>query len=706
MAKRSSEVSTRAHHDVALRTVGWLFGGIILIQIGGLFLPLHLSWGFNYWQLFPIEVAAVVLGLALIAVHPGLYINAAPGINRFISAVSRATGRRHTLLVSFAVSVLLFALFYLYRSRAHVYGDGLLLLEVAQTPIEYWPFNEYFRKPLSMLLYRFWLFYLPSVLEVSPANIIGAFNAAAGLVGFWALFRLSRLMASEVSHRLFLLLACLASGGLILFFGYIEYYTWAVSLSLWSLALSIGHVKGQNRLWPALLVAIVATGFHLFAAPMIAIVLIAWWINGRETRTVRYKFSFWKLNLLLAGLSLTVAVIFQLSDFGEPVLKVWSGARGDYWAFGLSHLFDMANEIILIAPLGLIGLVLVIIGSKKSESFEPAENLLISAGLFFFLFSFWINPELGAARDWDLLSFFGFPFSLWGAIVLLKRLPDKTKTSALLIPVLLVGLVTVVPNLYEKNDLKMAAERLSSVLWHDLHYQGEYRQAYNSYHWGGIMIKDVGEVDYSVRYLQRAAGVENAPARRFATLASAYQRQGFQDSAYIYFHRALAKDPGNERILDILVRYESRANRLDQVLALSKRAVAANPSSAHINHLVAFAYIRSEKLDSALAYSRRADECLGGDWQFVMQLGKIHGMMVQHDSAFYHLRRALELAGPEKYGKQDYFALFSSALFIGQYEQARQAMRNIERLQPNAIEDNRSLWKVLEEAIDSAAQTR
>jgi len=688
----------------SLASISWLFGTLILVQCAGLVIPGHLSWGFNYWRSVSIEVAVVVLGLGLIIMHPALNIGLAKGVARTFSSVSNNISRLHRPSVLIVVSLLLFLLFYLFRSRAHVYGDGFLALDVASTPLELWPFNEYFMKPLSMLLYRFMIFFVAPLINVGSANILSALNAGAGLAGFWALFRLSRLLVSGTGRQWFMLTGSLAGGNVVLFFGYIEYYPLAIVLALWSLVFSIGYLRGQNRLWPALLVSIIATGVHLFAAPTVVLAIIAGWISPGKDRDIKRRLSFLRANLTVVGLSVVAAALFQLSNHEGPVITLWPTQSASYWAFGFSHLLDIANEILLVAPLGLIGLVVALFRYRKSKPVGPTENLLISISLFLFLLSFWINPELGAARDWDLLSFFGFPFSLWGAFALLKALPKQVNTTGMLIQVLVVGLVIVVPNLYEKNNLVVAAERLDDILWHDPHYQKDYRQAYNSYHWGGTLIKDVGNLERSIRHLKRAAEVVDAPARRYASLASAYHRKGLVDSAYIYYHRALAKDPGNEKILSNVSVLELKAGRVDRLLALAQRAVEVNPGSGGNHHLLAFAYSRLGTQDSALVHSRLANKLMPETKRLVMQPGRIHGMMNQQDSAYHHIMRALELAGPERFDKRDYFALFSSALSIGQFDQARRAMAAIERLQPEAIDDNNSLWRVLDEAIDSAGQ--
>ena len=48
------------------------------------------------------------------------------------------------------------------------------------------------------------------------------------------------------------------------------------------------------------------------------------------------------------------------------------------------------------------------------------ESFFAVAGLYPLLFNAMANPEIGAFRDWDALSFPALPLSLWAACALLR----------------------------------------------------------------------------------------------------------------------------------------------------------------------------------------------------------------------------------------------------------------------------------------------
>ena len=698
MNKPESVVPAQTHSRVI--RIGWLFAAVVLIQFAGLLIPPPLGWGFNFWRLFPFEAAASVLGFSFFVMTPVVHTGRVLEAGQAPSAAMGKFEHLNGFLLASAFSLLMIAAFYILRSRAHVYGDGFLAIEVASTPMEYWPFGGYFMKPLSMLLYRLSALALSPGLGISLVHMLSLLSAIAGVIAFWALYKLSRLMVTGTGRQWFLVLGSLIGGGTVLFFGYIEYYPPAVSLALLSLAFTIGYLRHKNRLWPALLTGIIATGLHLFALPALAISIVAWWVSPNRHGEFRRRFSFKRANLTLIVLSVVGAIMFQISGLEGPILAVWPNASHGYWAFGLSHLLDIANEIVLVAPMGLIGLVMAGLGREKPNNIGLQENMLISVSLFFFLLAFWINPELGAARDWDLLSFFGIPFSMWGAYSLIKNLPEYARIQGLLIQASVLCLVVLAPNIYEKNDLAIAAERLDNILWEDPHYQSDYRDAYNSYQWSGTLIRHVGEPERAIRHLMRSAQSGRPSSARYAALATAYNRAGVSDSAYLYYREALDLDPGNERILKVLADFELRAKRFDRLQMLAGRAVKANPGSGENHYLLSFAYSRRGKLDSALAQARVANTLRPNSKPILVQLGTAHGMMNQHDSAYYYISRAFEIAGPQNFRKSDYYALFSGALNTGRLQQARLALTAIERLQPKEVNENNYLHKLLREAIE------
>jgi len=683
---------------------GWLLSGLVAIQIGGLFLPVQFSWGFNYWQLFPLPISLVILILALIMVQPLGFRQLSHAVERLVSNLSKAIGRQNRTFVFLIVSLILLALFYFFRSRAYIYGDGFLVLEVVETPFEYWPLSEYFMKPLSMLSLRAIVYYLQPVLQISPVIIVGVINALAGVAGFWAILHLARSLTEDPVERLLLLFGSLAGGGVIMFFGYMEYYPWAISLMLWSLSLSVGYLKGNHRLWPAWLIAIIATGFHFFTSPAIIAAALAAWINPHHKNKSPRPVPWGKINLSLIALSILAAAGFQLLKIQGPILSPWPITDHNYWVLNPNHLLDIFNELILVAPIGLVGLTLFISRKVKATAVKPTTNLLFTISLFIFLLTFWINPELGAVRDWDLLSFFSIPFSLWGILYWLRS--SETKASSSLVPLLVISLIYIVPNLYEKNHPDIAVNRLDNILWLDPHYQTDYRQAYNAYHLATALISDMDLKEPSLRYLRRAAAAENSSARTDATLAYTYYHLDQTDSAFVYFNRALSKDPGNEEYVNVMAQYELDHQNYDKALAITRQGVEVNPGSDRINDLMALVYANLKEYDSALIYGRRATELTPDNWQFEMQLGRIHGLMLQFDSAYQHVTQALKLAGPDKFKKRDYLAFFACSIATGRLEQAHRAIQIIERLQPKAVEENRSLRETYQRALNSQDQNQ
>ena len=676
-------------------------GAIFILYLLGSYLPPHWSWGFDYWRLVPSGLALVVLCLAFTTLLPGVREKLSAALEPLFTSISRSAKKLNRTLLVTGVSILLFLLFMIFRSQAHVYGDGFLVLDITTNPYEQYPFSEYYMKPLVILFYRAMYALLAGLMDVEPVKLMAAISAVGGVLGFWSLYSTCRMLTSRAVERWFVLLCALSGGGVILFFGYIENYTWPVALSLWTVTFTIGHAKGKNGIWPALLAGAVGTGFHIFVLPFLAVAVLTWWAVPRHQRSAPIPFA--RINTGAVILSALIVLAVQIFTVESVFVRLWPTADNGYWVLGASNLLDMLNESILIAPIGVVVVVMLLLKLSGRGKRSLEENLLISFVVFSFLVSFWINPELGAARDWDLLSFYGFPLSLWAGLHVTARNENLFRTATPLVPVAAVVLLALIPNLAEKNSLETAATRLDRVLWHDPHYSADYGQGYNASMWAGTLVNNVGDFVLPTRYLVRAARAEGAPERVFAALGAIYARRGVSDSACAYYSRALEmKPPENDELLNVLVSFEIELGRYDQALIHARQSVQINPGRAENYRRLGLVLTRLDRFEEALGPYRQAWQMEPEEFSRWLNLGMVHGRLEDYDSAHYYLTHALELAGAEAFKPADYYALFSCSVAIGEFEDARLSVDALERMGAGTAEEIGYLRTVLEQAIDSA----
>ena len=182
------------------------FVAVIGLHIVGVLFPSYNTWGFHYWSLLPKTVAFGILALALLLIIlPMSSALAALAARLFGPLVSSLQKGRRTVLIA-AVSLLMFAVLFIFRSRAHVYGDGFFILGAAADPEGLKLFGQSYLQVLSMILYHFSVPGLGYALGLPAETAFAIVNCVGGVVGIWALFRISCLLATDTAGRWFILL--------------------------------------------------------------------------------------------------------------------------------------------------------------------------------------------------------------------------------------------------------------------------------------------------------------------------------------------------------------------------------------------------------------------------------------------------------------------------------------------------------------------
>jgi hypothetical protein len=77
---------------------------------------------------------------------------------------------------------------------------------------------------------------------------------------------------------------------------------------------------------------------------------------------------------------------------------------GEYSVFSAAHLLDLANELVLVAPIGIPLAMLARWGRRHDPTMALLRPFFILAVAGSLLVMVVVNPTLGMARDWDLMA--------------------------------------------------------------------------------------------------------------------------------------------------------------------------------------------------------------------------------------------------------------------------------------------------------------
>lgn len=411
-------------------------------------------------RLSPVELAIYVAGVAIAAVEliapAGVWsfppralplvvfpitIVAALAVALLYHPPLRPVGRRWPALAIYIVAAIAL---WLLRTR-ELCGDGMVVERLVYE-------GQWFvkREPLTPAVYLAAQRAFGNVLGWNPLETVRVVNTLAGAAGVVALVQLARRIAPDA--RAAATVALVGSAATQLFAGYIELYTLSTVCMLWSIVLGLDALAGKRRSEPACALWTLSCMFHL--SGLVFVPAIAWLA--------------WHTRRWLAVAAVTVlpaialALVMHATGYAGADEAGFGGGDGQMFVplfelHGLSrylmlrpaHLLAIANEQLLVAPLGL---VMLLAGLRGARDRTLIYLVLIGAG-FFALTVIW-NPDYGPLRDWDLFGPVGFYLAIAGIALVAHRLAaEPRRLAALLWFVAIVQLSRALPFVLHNANL-------------------------------------------------------------------------------------------------------------------------------------------------------------------------------------------------------------------------------------------------------------
>jgi len=538
-----------------LRITGILFLHVGLISMANSEWRL---WGFHHIAFLPLWASTVILFLGGLLLTPF----GRPVVGKLTALLSVLANRSAWLW-----ALLSLALFFGLRITVPLLGDSQLWIreltwigELTTQGAEVKAGRIFMRKePLSLALHeatfevmRMAKPYKPSITAGSSKNkqrdarlnyfrdlardSYAYMSMLAGALTVLILIRFARRHILPEKRAPFFLMM-MSGGGLLLFFGYIENYSWTSFWIIACLLSGISEALSRNRFpWKTLLLFLVAVGFHYAAIillPGILFLIINLASRAKDIerkndsapakRTRQLTLIFLVLGLVgyiyVKGWEGWISVI--------PLLPQWS--KDSYSFVSPTHWIDLLN----LFALSSLAAVAVWISLKPNDSPTHSEHTLngflkLSAGagiVFVLLF----NPNLGMARDWDILATAIWPLVLVSAwqIAHVKSVNRTALISALCGIIILVSLPSILVN----RAYTPSIDRFKTLLAID-----EPRAAYG---WENLALhyQRRGEIENRVDAWKHAVEIERNPRYVF-NYADAMKLSGHMDDAVPYYIEA------------------------------------------------------------------------------------------------------------------------------------------------------------------------
>jgi len=348
--------------------------------------------------------------------------------------------------------------YYFLSARSHFLGDGYTLISQLANPDSSIKMREFGEMFLHRLFFG----------TFGPENghfarftyqIISAISGLIFVIGL--LYYTRKLTRNPIAYYAFIGLNFLAAGT-VHFFGYVENYSIVTAVLYLMLLSGLASLKrGRKSIVPvvAFIVAIFLHSISLVYLPALLIYLVL--ILDFKHIGARILE---KSKLLLSAMAATFVLFYAAVKLWAPMF--WKLAflpplpgkftTDDYYLFSPAHLVDFINLILFLMPVTVIVWVVYYQRGEQQERkvWAPETLFLAAACLSGLLAAFTLEPKLGMARDWDLMSTMLIGGSLTGIYLWILRFSRQPRFRAASLLLGLLSLSVFIPWLSLHNSIK------------------------------------------------------------------------------------------------------------------------------------------------------------------------------------------------------------------------------------------------------------
>ncbi len=582
------------------------------------YLPLRTMWGINHlmflpeWSVYLYALAGLVLIYLLFGKLPEDSIGQA--LKRISTWLWEGPWWHRGIVASAALVV-----FYLFKVQTNLLGDGFTCIA------DFGRGKAYVHKwaePGSIYLLRWVQAALGGYDHQSALTAFRILSFLSGGIFVLASLATIRRICTKNISRWATAATVFFSGGMLLFFGYVEFYpmVWAASAAF--LFSGIRYVQEKKGLWFVLLASALAIAMHIEAIYFLPSVfyLVA---SGYKSETSRRTAYIVLCTSLVAGAAVFVWLYNTRLSFETlilPFLKARPEAPG-YTIFSLIHFSDLFNEVLLVIPGALVLLVELRSSGWKQQWDQVCWFLLIaSAGSLSFLLVFGAAITMG--RDWDVMS-----LSLLAPLLLIFYRLDKQESPMSLrtgVTAAFLSVVLTVPFLSVSIHTETTEARFYTLLsnrnrntWmvyanyfllkgDETKYKDVMTESYSKFPdyitlQKGYRLLNAGDLSSALPIARQLIDINPYNPDFMQFLASVYRGLDRYDSSEYYYKRALAMRPYLAPCMNELAQLYIKQARYDDAARIEQEAHLIDPEKTYITETLGLIYVYRKDLDAASA---------------------------------------------------------------------------------------------------------
>ena len=623
-----------------LRLPAVIAGAFLTLHVVPLFWRPNPMWGIDFLYYLPAPIQGAFILLSVFLFIPGFRRQ----IRSYVGALPFAMwGQgRHVWITRTLVLILALAAFLALHSARHFLGDGYLLLRKLDADT----FQDQYRAPLTFAFIRA-LHHAGGAYWETAENTYRVYSYASGVLYVLLSLPVASFLGINKREKSIVLAALLTAGYMQLFFGYVENYALYMPGVLLYLFLGLCTLENRMPLYaPALVLGMLLAFHQAFAVFGPSLFFLAYTAYRRRRGNVPVLKNALSTVTVLCLVPVCGALFVwligvdlygYLGGIGGRDLLPWftkPGPEMQYRVFSIEHILDFVNQQLLAAPAACISLVLV---RKQDLCRQPFLAVCTVVPLFF---SFVANPDLGAFRDWDIMSLPAVPLTLWAVVILVKRVRDCEKLfrgaflicgAAALHTLLWIG-VNARPDAAEARFthlLDRLSGRASAIGW----------MTVARFHWDWEQVDPATAFDASKRFLD----ADPTNINRWLTVGNIHRRMGQTPDAITHFQKAAELQPDHAAPFVNLGAAYADLGQFGKAIEYTRKALTLQPDLAKAHANLGQMYMRVGKLAKAISALEKAAQLRPQDATTHEHLAEMYHDLGDNQKAIHHLERANSL---------------------------------------------------------------
>jgi tetratricopeptide (TPR) repeat protein len=655
--------------------------------VAAVFLGLHLLsaiwhpnpiWGADLLYAYPGPVQLIFLVMGVLLLVPSLWETLfnwlgdrtkgfglwSPSPLRFVSRL---------MLILFGCS-----LFVVLSSSIHLLGDGYLYLRELDKSV-WQQVQRADRAPLTFLV----------VARIHELGRIESAEGAYRLMSYMAgaLYLLLIPMVAGVvggsRNQRNLVLGIMATGGFMqLFFGYVENYALLLPGIVAFLLSGLQVLRGRLPVVVSSAILGVLIPLHFFSIAFLPALLVLGFVAGKGQRDRVVNLG----SVLITPLvSLVCFQLIQfdvwsyLSTLGKAHFLSLIAAPDFYQPYRLlspSHFLDFLNLQILTAPAAVMGLFLF---QWRSLDRSSSHSFLLAAATVPLLLGFLANPEIGAFRDWDVMSLPTISLSLYVAYRLVTELGEAKALGR--VAMVICGAAVLHTSLWIgiNSSPRLAEDRFVSLLSNTA-----LSKHARSYGWGtlGTFYRLRENTVSSLRAYQKALEASPENPRHWISVGNSFCELNQQERGIPFLKKAIELKPDFPDTYSNLGTAYHSLGRYQEAVRVLVKAVEMNPNLAGPLSNLGAAYHGMGEHEKAVEYLLRAIELRPNYGEAYSNLGAAYHSIGQYEKAIESIRQVISIS-PDLADGFAYMNLGAAYHSLGKYDDAVNYLKEAVKRSPN-----------------------